>query len=358
MRELEVSPAPKPMGTIARVPEAGAAQQQTKLPILDGWRATSILLVLAGHLLPIGPSVLQLNHTAAAMGMALFFTLSGFLITRFLATGMEVGTFILRRCARIMPLAWLVMLGLSIWNVAGFDQIAANFLFYSNLPPTKLFYGGEHLWSICVEMQFYILAAALCVIPRRKGLYLLPLLCIAVTLVRVIQGAHLSIYTWQRVDEILAGSIVALAYMGWLGEKPRQFLGSIAFYPSLAVLVACSHPALGDLQYLRPYAAALLVAGTLTSANPRLVDTVLKSRSFAYIAEISYALYMIHGVLMFTWLAQGDTLERYLKKPVLFLATFGLAHLSTRYFERPILKAVRKVGKSKAPTVAAESAAG
>jgi hypothetical protein len=48
-----------------------------RLPVLDGLRAISILLVLATHMLPIGPKVLRLNETAGAMGMSLFFSLFG-----------------------------------------------------------------------------------------------------------------------------------------------------------------------------------------------------------------------------------------------------------------------------------------
>src|SRR5262245_33415169 len=70
-------------------------QKSTRIPILDGWRAMSILLVLGSHLLPLGPKVLELNFTAGAAGMALFFTLSGFLIVQFLAAGMPLGIFVM-----------------------------------------------------------------------------------------------------------------------------------------------------------------------------------------------------------------------------------------------------------------------
>jgi peptidoglycan/LPS O-acetylase OafA/YrhL len=53
-----------------------------------------------------------------------------------------------------------------------------------------------------------------------------------------------------------------------------------------------------------------------------------------YIATVSYALYVIHHLLMFTWLGSGDKLVKYLKRPLLIAATFGLAHLSTFRFER------------------------
>ena len=41
-------------------------------------------------------------------------------------------------------------------------MILSNLLSCSNLLPAELMYGEEHLWSLCVEVQFYILAAAIC----------------------------------------------------------------------------------------------------------------------------------------------------------------------------------------------------
>ncbi len=49
-------------------------------PSRHGWRAVSILLVLACHWLPMPPKALYLNHAAGAAGMALFFALSDFLL--------------------------------------------------------------------------------------------------------------------------------------------------------------------------------------------------------------------------------------------------------------------------------------
>ena len=60
---------------------------------------------------------------------------------------------------------------------------------------------------------------------------------------------------------------------------------------------------------------------------------LLTSRPAIYIAAVSYALYVVHGLLSSTWLGSGEDLERYLKRPLLFAATFVLAHFSTFYFE-------------------------
>ena len=73
-----------------------------KVQVLDGLRAFSILLVLAGHLLPLGPKMLYLNGTAGSMGISFFFALSGFLITSGLIKNQSIREFIVRRLARIL----------------------------------------------------------------------------------------------------------------------------------------------------------------------------------------------------------------------------------------------------------------
>jgi len=58
----------------------------------------------------------------------------------------------------------------------------------------------------------------------------------------------------------------------------------------------------------------------------------------AYLAKISYALYIIHHFTMFGWLSSGDVWTKYAKRPLAFAITFGLAHLSTFHFERRFIE--------------------
>lgn len=329
--------------------------QPRRLPILDGWRAISILLVLGSHLLPLGPHILQLNWVAGAAGMALFFTLSGFLIVQFLAAGAPLGLFILKRLARIVPLAWSAMAVLMIWHHYAPEVVVKNLLFVANLPPASFLVGGNHLWSLCVEMQFYLGVAAICALLGRRGLYLVPVLALAVTIARIVDAQPISVVTWHRVDEILAGGTIALIYSGWLGTTSARLLTKLPLLPLALLFVAASHPAAGPLQYLRPYFAAALVGASLTNA-PARVASVLSSRPMAYIAEISYALYVVHGVLSATWLGTGTKTIKYLKRPLLLAVTFAIAHVSTRYFEQPINRAVRSFGKRTEPVPARDAA--
>lgn len=306
---------------------------RTRIPILDGWRAISILLVLGSHLLPLGPAVLGLNSLSGAAGMAIFFCLSGFLIVTFLYQGMPVASFLRKRIIRIVPLAWVAILVLVLWQTGSEEQIVRNLLFVANLPPASLFEHGEHLWSLGVEMQFYGLAAGLALMFGPRGMWAVPLICVAVTLARVIDHQTISIVTWHRVDEILAGGILALLY----AHGRHVLLQRYPLWVATLVFAVCCHPASGHLQYLRPYAAAAMI-GTSLAWAPAAVRRALESGPMNYVASISYALYVIHAILAGTWLGTGEAVEKYLKRPLLFAATFALAHLSTNYFEKPFLR--------------------
>ena len=46
-----------------------AAANHPQLPVLNGWRGLSIVMVLAAHLLPLGPKAWKLNYSAGIFGM-------------------------------------------------------------------------------------------------------------------------------------------------------------------------------------------------------------------------------------------------------------------------------------------------
>ena len=310
-------------------------QKTTHIPILDGWRALSILFVLAGHWLPLGPTSWQANASVAASGMALFFCLSGFLITQFLSADPRVGVFLIKRIFRIVPLAWAAMTILVIANGASLQTAIANFMFFANLPPAQLMAGGEHLWSLCVEMQFYIFMALLVLLGGRKAVFLVPLFTICVTLLRIHAGETISIVTWHRVDEIFVGGCVALA---WNNPAIGNFARRLSPYASPVLLLALllvSLPQAGDFGYLRPYVAGAAVFASL-HAFPQPLAPIWTGKIARYIAQISYALYVVHGMLTATMLGGHDAgkTEKYLLRIPLALLTWAISHVSTFHYER------------------------
>lgn len=316
---------PKPFHSSARAP--------TRFATLDGWRGLSILFVLAAHFLPLGPKEWQLNSTAGPLGMALFFTLSGFLISHFLLNHASVTDFLIRRFFRIVPLAWLYLFIALLISQASTESYLAHFLFYANWPPMQVGGVTSHIWSLCVEVQFYIGVALLVALLRKRGLLLLPLLCLAVTLYRVVNDVHIAIDTLFRIDEILAGSVLALIYNKRLGHWPQLFLSRVNQVLLLLLLVVACHPGSGFMNYFRPYFAAMLVGATLLNNDTRIAGA-LDNRVLFYIAAISYALYVIHPILAESWLGSGDVMVKYAKRPLLFATLLAMAHLSTFYFEQ------------------------
>jgi peptidoglycan/LPS O-acetylase OafA/YrhL len=306
-----------------------------KFPVLDGLRAVSILLVLACHLLPLGPKVLRLNEAAGAMGMSLFFSLSGFLITSGLIRNLNIQEFLTRRLSRILPLAYAYTF--VVFLLFSFDpkSLLWTNLFVVNYLTQYLNDWNAHFWSLCVEMQFYLAIAVVVLVAGRKGLWIVWPACLAITLLRFNAGAYLEIKTHLRVDEILSGACVATLCSNGLTFNDR--LTSRIFSAMMivaALLWAISAWPLADaLQYFRPYATALLLFVSLHYGAAR-PETRLASRPLRYIATISYALYVIHPATAHGWMNEGSTMTRYLlKRPISFALTFILAHLSTFYWE-------------------------
>jgi peptidoglycan/LPS O-acetylase OafA/YrhL len=320
------------------------ARPVAHLPALDGWRGLSILLVLAAHLLPLGPKAWKLNYSAGILGMALFFTLSGFLITSVLLRDQHVLRFLIRRCCRIVPLAWMYfVIALSLSGASALAWLA-HFLFFANLPSRQLLPLTLHLWSLCLEMQFYAGVALLVAVLRVRGLWLLPVLCLLFSALRAWYGIYASDISYYRVDEILAGCTLALALHGRWNGVLRARLAQLPQWPLLALLVLSCLPQGGWLNYARPYFAALLVGATILAPRTRLASG-LDQRFLLYLAALSYALYVIHPLLAASWLGEGDIAEKYAKRPLLLLVLFALAHLSTNYFERWFIERGRQMAR-------------
>jgi peptidoglycan/LPS O-acetylase OafA/YrhL len=146
---------------------------QKYLPGLDGLRALAVTAVIAYHL---GYGWAQ----GGLLGVGVFFTLSGYLITdilvgQFAAKGrIKLGDFWMRRARRLLPALFVMLAVVTVWVnafnrafVPGYrgDVIASGLYvnnwwyifqhdsYYSRFaPPAPL----DHLWSLAVEEQFYL----------------------------------------------------------------------------------------------------------------------------------------------------------------------------------------------------------
>ena len=139
---------------------------------INGLRGLSILLVLIFHYFP---SFLK----GGFIGVDIFFIISGFLITNFILERLNKGEFIvyefyLRRIYRIFPaliivITFSIIFGYLILNSKDFSNLGKNifstviflqnyFLIseISNFDPQVNIRPLLHLWSLAIEIQFYL----------------------------------------------------------------------------------------------------------------------------------------------------------------------------------------------------------
>ena len=148
------------------------APELARIPSLDGLRALSIFLVVCLHSL----QRYGLNHHVGFVwyalfnggyGVSIFFVISGFLITSLLLQeqrkrgSISLPGFYLRRAFRILPplyvyIGVIILLGIAGRIALNRNDLMSSMLFYHNFAENSTMWSVEHLWSISVEEQFYL----------------------------------------------------------------------------------------------------------------------------------------------------------------------------------------------------------
>jgi peptidoglycan/LPS O-acetylase OafA/YrhL len=210
--------------------------------------------------------------------------------------------------------------------------------------------GTSHFWSLCIEVQFYLMVAAGFFFYRERGLLFFMIAGLGVTAFRIYDGVLVNITTYYRIDEILAGLTLALVFNNRLGTLLPRLLAWVNPYLILILFLTSCHPETGAMNYFRPYFAATLVGSTLYNSTTCLTH-FLNIKILVYLAAVSYALYVIHPLLAHSWLGSGETLEKYAKRPILFILLFGLAHVSTFYSEKYWVSLSKKLTSKQKTTV-------
>lgn len=141
-----------------------SCRQMKRIPSLDGLRAISIAVVMVGHLAKWKHVSLPLLSPYGALGVHVFFVLSGYLITNLLlreqerTSAISLSDFYVRRAFRIFPAAF-VFLGVVValyWRERHWTHVAAAVFYVANMDIWRPWIFG-HLWSLSIEEQFYLL---------------------------------------------------------------------------------------------------------------------------------------------------------------------------------------------------------
>src|SRR5437867_3684124 len=211
-----------------------------RIPSLDGLRALSIFLVILEHTATntSGPGetpglLASLAVGNAAVGVSIFFVISGYLISKLLLgeldqTGdLSLARFYERRAFRILPAFYAYMTVVVVLGAVGSipvdrsDALIAGSFLWNYLPSKSAWPASwwfAHSWSLSVEDHFYLLwPAALLFLGRRRAGWLCLGLILGVPLIRVgsyfalpSQRGHLGMLLHTRVDTLMFGCGLAL----------------------------------------------------------------------------------------------------------------------------------------------------
>jgi peptidoglycan/LPS O-acetylase OafA/YrhL len=286
------------------------------------------------------------------IGVDLFFVLSGYLITRLLLKehrngGIWLRGFYVRRSLRLLPplLLTLAVVGLAALltnDAATLAGVRWNYL--ANF--VRAGGGGlgrlDHLWSLAIEEQFYLLWPPLLtiVLVRRNRSWALGItLGLAVTsmVLRValfVDGASMArIYSGfdTRVETLLIGCALALLP----SLRPSRLLrwSALGVMVCVAVTATANDPAILTFGFTVVAMASAVVI--LAAQGPW--EKALGGRALRQIGRVSYGIYLFHYPLAY-WIP-GKSVVEFI---VVGGASWAMATLSFELIERKILRHDRR----------------
>jgi peptidoglycan/LPS O-acetylase OafA/YrhL len=344
----------------------------SRLGMLDGLRGLALAAVVVYHVAPF-------TFRGGFLGVEVFFVLSGFLLSSLLLgevarTGrIQRRAYAARRLSRLGPALVCVLLGLVIVaprvapddvhrlggdiisSLAGLTnwhliQDGNSYFAQSGRPPLV-----RHMWSIAVEVQFYLLCPFIVGwLARRKhhhamGLLALGIAASAVGMAFLYQSPDPSrayYGTDTRVGALLAG--VLLAFMleripsngrahrrgtSWSVHAGLLALGGLAYLVAVADDRARW---LYPLGFLATQATSMLViAGGL---RPGYLGTMLERKPLMWLGKRSYGIYLWHWPAVALMRPGIDvSWPPFVTGAISIIIAVALGGLSYRFVERPFM---------------------
>lgn len=287
-------------------------------PVLDGYRAIAVLIVVVSH-------TGLVKALPGGFGVTIFFFLSGYLITSLLRVEVtnsgrvDLRDFYARRTARILPPFYITCLLVAALCMGGFLKTYVNTksliidgLFLTNY---RLAFPKDYhhtlpipLWSLDVEEHFYIIFSFAFAFflsrltPKKAASWCLGA-CAVILAVRILNVFMLNDYSpnyfWShtRMDSILFGCVLALSNNPAIDKdawRPTKLHIGLA----LLTLLFCTlyrNDAFRETARYTLQGLALIVIFSASLQNTGIIARILGSRPLRLIALISYTLYLVHS---------------------------------------------------------------
>lgn len=338
---------------------------------LDTIRALAILSVIANHWFPQGSTLHHLSNSVEAPNI--FFTLSGFLVTKILLSDRLKATkqvlsyqsvykrFFIKRALRIFPAYYLTILlayilkpdSLMSSECLSYLTFTSNFHVYHHQNWGYL----SHLWSMAVEQQFYLLWPFLILLGNKNHLpFLISLLVVMCVLSQQIvpHNDYSHVLPHTVLDTLGLGALLAWLITfkpHWLRRVHKLLLliGVVS-----VVLIVCLGMGIGESHIFvhnRTLVALVTVAliAHFVVMNDRVTypfSFLFRNKQLIFIGKISYGIYLYHLTLLTysyrllnpinIYLPRAFANSQYVYLAECLVLVIGLAWLSWRYVELPI----------------------
>src|SRR6202163_2391493 len=348
------------------------------MPELDVLRGIAVLGVLFFHgfraeygELPFTGTrrILLMATQPGALGVNLFFVLSGFLITGILLDSRTrpdyYQRFYTRRALRILPAYYSLLILLGVLHQASAAFLGLSFVYLSNV--TNLFgvsMDYHPLWSLAVEEHYYIVWPSVVRKLRPRSLALFSLaVCILIPVARAVSFHYGHMlggewYTWFAADGLAAGSLLALVLRSSISRKHAAIGG--AFLLTMATILMIAGAPFGMLSrqtilgaslqitLVNTFFAGVLLLFLVVGSSPQ--SKLVHSSFLEFFGYISYGLYLVHPMVFrvydkvtgkfWPWLqpSAGRFGLIVLRFAVVSATAVGLAYISRKYYEEWFLK--------------------
>ena len=345
---------------------------------MDFIRFIAAMLIVLGHGFAVwnsyyrspGPPSLIMTYVDefianAALGVELFFFISGFLITYILLREKEmmgkisIGKFFARRALRIWPLYFLLIAitpMLVTWLDVDTPNYMANIFFVGNfdvIGSERWHFPFAHFWSIAIEEQFYVVwPFVIAFLPKKSLAYVFGAL-ITVSILSRLYVWHFCPNSWNiylnticRMDTLVIGGACGLAFQRGAKFQLKWGLLLVTFGFLIFMLVTSNSKSWQGMYdsmfkkflYLAPM--ALLTLHYIT--RPRLKEESKVKKAFNYLGKSSYGLYMIHNILILIVLKEIMLANDMNDGTIFWLIYLGLTFItviiSFELVEKPFLR--------------------
>lgn len=338
---------------------------------LDGLRGVAIALVVAFHV--------WMGRVSG--GVDVFLVLSGFFFTGMLLRRTEttgsagIGPTLRRTGRRLFPALVVVLAAVAVATIAARPytqwgdisaQLLASGFYFQNwyLATAEMAYAApdpsisplQHLWSMAVQGQFYLVILAVIALwarfTRRSDRYRAALLALLLAggcmsfWYAAVGTKHHQAWTYYdsgaRLWELLAGAALAVA-VPWISLPTWARWAAASL--GLGMVLSCGLLIDGATRFpgpaaLFPVVAALLliVSGMHISPSERpWPNRLLSGRVSTELGVIAYPLYLWHWPILIFYLAEtGRTHAGLADGLIVIAASLVLAHATSRVIEAPL----------------------